>query len=112
RYLRAGATVRYLRVRRGSHLPLEFLIVPAILDWLTDRFAGDPAPTGTCTVASVARSPRALRTHLAFARTVLRMLGGMPIGGKEAVASPERPRLGGGDSEHSHVVDDASIAVR
>ncbi|WP_082843885.1 lipase family protein [Nocardia salmonicida] len=112
RYQRAGATVRYLRVRRGSHLSLEFLIVPAILDWLTDRFAGDPAPTGTCTVASVARSPRALRTHLAFVRTVLRMLGGMPIGGTETGASPERPRLGGGDSEHSHVVDDASIAVR
>ncbi|MFD3591626.1 lipase family protein [Nocardia sp. NPDC058640] len=81
RYQRAGATVRYLRVRRGSHLPLEFLIVPAVLDWLTDRFAGLPAPTGTCTVASVARSPRALRTHFAFLRLVVRMLVGQPISG-------------------------------
>ncbi|MFD4460363.1 lipase family protein [Nocardia sp. NPDC058480] len=111
RYQQAGATVRYLRVRRGSHLPLEFLIVPAILDWLTDRFASRPAPTGTCTVASLARSPRALRTHLAFVRLVLRMLGGMPIGGTDAGASPERTSLCRGDSEHPHVVDDGAIAV-
>ncbi|KAF0846522.1 lipase family protein [Nocardia caishijiensis] len=84
RYEQAGATVRYLRVRRGSHLPLEFLIVPAILDWITDRFAGRPAPTGTCTVSSVARSPRALRTHLAFVRLVARMVAGLPIVGKES----------------------------
>lgn len=82
RYERAGARVRYLRVRRGAHLPLEFLIVPAILDWLTDRFAGRPAPTGTCTVASLARSPRAVGGHFAFVRLALRMLAGMPIGGE------------------------------
>ncbi|MFD3703984.1 lipase family protein [Nocardia sp. NPDC058658] len=108
RYQRAGATVRYLRVRRGSHLPLEFLMVPAILDWLSDRFAGMPAPTGTCTVTSVARSPRALRTHFAFVLLALRMLAGMPIGG----ASPERTGLGHRDTEHAHVVDDASIVVK
>ncbi|MFE5477282.1 lipase family protein [Nocardia sp. NPDC056541] len=107
RYEQAGATVRYLRVRRGSHLPLEFLIVPAILDWLTDRFAGIPAPTGTCTVASVARSPRALRTHFAFVRLALRMLAGRPIGG----VSPERTSLRHSDAEHPDVVGDASIAV-
>ncbi|MFD4438549.1 lipase family protein [Nocardia sp. NPDC058519] len=111
RYQQAGATVRYLRVRRGSHLPLEFLIVPAVLDWLTDRFAGRPAPTGTCTVASVARSPRAIRTHLVFVRLVLRMLGGMPIGGMDTGVSPERAGLCRGDSEHAHVVADAAVAV-
>ncbi|MFD3743016.1 lipase family protein [Nocardia sp. NPDC058633] len=110
RYQQAGATVRYLRVRRGSHLPLEFLVVPAVLDWLTDRFAGRRAPIGTCTVDSVARSPRALRTHLAFARLVLRMVAGLPITGPGA-ASGERAGLCRGDSERPYVVDDAAIAV-
>ncbi|TCJ99422.1 lipase family protein [Nocardia alba] len=109
RYEQAGAAVRYLRVRRGSHLPLEFLIVPAVLDWLTDRFAGIPAPTGTCTVGSVARSPRALRTHVAFGGLALRMLAGLPIGG-EGERSPERTRLRHSDSEHPHGIGDA-IAV-
>ncbi|WP_278263581.1 lipase family protein [Nocardia sp. AG03] len=76
RYRRAGATVHYLRIRRGSHLPLEFLVVPVVLDWLADRFAGRAAPTGTTTVASAIGGPRALRTHLAFLGVALRMLTG------------------------------------
>ncbi|MFD3461124.1 lipase family protein [Nocardia fluminea] len=111
RYERAGATVRYLRVRRGSHLPLEFLIVPTVLDWLTDRFAGVPAPTGTCTVTSVARSPRALRTYFAFVRLTLRMLAGLPIGGTDAGMSAERNRLRHSESEPSFVAAKAALAV-
>ncbi|GGK44482.1 lipase family protein [Nocardia camponoti] len=79
RYERAGAAVRYVRVRRGSHLPLEFLIVPFVLDWLTARFAGIPASTGTSTVRSVARSPRAVRGHVALIILLARMVMGAPI---------------------------------
>lgn len=86
RYRRAGATVDYLRIRRGSHLPLEFLVVPAVLDWLGDRFAGRPAPDGTTTVTSVVRTQRALRTHLAFLGVALRMLTG---GHLASVPDPE-----------------------
>ncbi|MGW5917589.1 lipase family protein [Nocardia fluminea] len=111
RYERAGATVRYLRVRRGSHLPLEFLIVPTVLDWLTDRFAGVPAPTGTCTVASVARSPRALRTYFSFVRLALRMLAGLPIGGADAGMSAERNTVRHSEFEHSYVAENAALAV-
>lgn len=80
RYRAAGATVEYLRVRRGAHLPLEFLAVPVAIDWLTRRFAGETAVTGTRTVDSIARSPRAWRSHLDFGRVCLRMLAGLPIG--------------------------------
>ncbi|MGW5310730.1 lipase family protein [Nocardia thailandica] len=80
RYRAAGATVEYLRVRRGAHLPLEFLAVPVALDWLTRRFAGEPAVTGTRTVDSIARWPRAWRAHRDFALVCLRMLAGRPIG--------------------------------
>ncbi|MFC4375048.1 lipase family protein [Nocardia halotolerans] len=80
RYEQAGATVRYLRIRRGSHLPLEFLVVPVVLDWLDARFAGQRAPMGTTTVGSVAR----MRTHLAFLELGLRMLAGTPISGPVA----------------------------
>lgn len=82
RYRAAGATVHYLRVRRGSHLPLEFLAVPVVLDWLTDRFAARPVAHGTTTIASIASTPTALRTHLDFLTLVAQMLGGRPVRGK------------------------------
>ena len=85
RYRRAGATVEYLRVRRGSHLPLEFLVVPVVLAWLADRFAGRPVASGTATVASVARDGAALRAHLGFLGLVAGMFGGRPIRGDEYV---------------------------
>ncbi|MEU4600351.1 lipase family protein [Nocardia sp. NPDC023988] len=84
RYERAGAAVRYLRIRNGSHLPLEFLVVPVVLDWLADRFAGRQAETGTETVTSVARSVRAMRKHLEFLQVVLTMAAGRSIGVAEA----------------------------
>ncbi|MGW6421250.1 lipase family protein [Nocardia sp. NPDC055053] len=83
RYRAAGAVVEYLRVRRGSHLPLEFLVVPVVLAWLADRFAGRPAMSGTTTVASVARSAAAVRAHLDLLGLVALMLGGRPIRGAE-----------------------------
>ncbi|MEV0435660.1 lipase family protein [Nocardia sp. NPDC050413] len=84
RYERAGATVRYLRIRNGSHLPLEFLVVPVVLDWLADRFAGTQTETGTETVTSVARSVRAVRKHLEFLQVVLTMVAGRSIGVADA----------------------------
>lgn len=83
RYRAAGAVVEYLRVRRGSHLPLEFLMVPVVLAWLADRFAGRPASSGTATVASVARTAAALRAHLDFLGLVALMVGGRPVRGVE-----------------------------
>ncbi|MFC4126304.1 lipase family protein [Nocardia rhizosphaerae] len=83
RYRAAGATVEYLRVRRGSHLPLEFLVVPVVLDWLSDRFAGRPVRPGTSTVVSVARSAAALHAHLDFLVLVARMVAGRPVSGTE-----------------------------
>ncbi|WP_280220647.1 lipase family protein, partial [Nocardia neocaledoniensis] len=83
RYRAAGATVEYLRVRRGSHLPLEFLVVPVVLAWLTDRFAGRPVRSGTSTVVSVARGRTALRGHLDFLVLVATMLGGRPVRGEK-----------------------------
>ncbi|MDO3645755.1 lipase family protein [Nocardia mangyaensis] len=84
RYRAAGATVHYLRVRRGAHLPLEFLAVPVILDWLTDRFAARPVTRGTTTIASIARTPTTVRTHLDFLTLVAQMLGGRPVRGKRS----------------------------
>ncbi|WP_324192712.1 lipase family protein [Nocardia transvalensis] len=55
RYVAGGARVRYLRDRLSMHLPLQFLGIPVMVDWIADRFAGLPAPTGTETVWSVAR---------------------------------------------------------
>ncbi|GGN77789.1 lipase family protein [Nocardia rhizosphaerihabitans] len=83
RYRAAGAVVEYLRVLRGSHLPLEFLMVPVVLAWLADRFAGRPASSGTTTVASVARTTAALRAHLDFLGLVALMVGGRPVRGVE-----------------------------
>ncbi|MGF6888765.1 alpha-beta hydrolase superfamily lysophospholipase [Nocardia sp. GAS34] len=61
RYLRAGARVRYVRDRLSTHLPLQFIGIRAMADWIGDRFAGIPAPEGTDTVWSVVASRRAVR---------------------------------------------------
>lgn len=81
RYRAAGATVEYLRVRRGSHLPLEFLVVPVVLTWLAERFAGRPVESGTSTVTSVARGLGPLRAHLDFLGLVAAMIAGRAIRG-------------------------------
>ncbi|MFI9504437.1 lipase family protein [Nocardia sp. NPDC052566] len=80
RYLTAGARVHYLRDRTGTHLPLQFLGLPVMLDWLSDRF-GDRvlAPNSVRTVWSVACTRSGLRGHAHFARLLLSMLLGLPI---------------------------------
>ncbi|QIS24632.1 lipase [Nocardia terpenica] len=94
RYLDAGARVRYLRDRLGTHLPLQFAGIPAMLDWIADRFAGLPVPTGTDTVWSVAVSRRALAGHRRLAGLALRVLARRPIRGPVG-ASEWRPRFDG-----------------
>ncbi|WP_280387945.1 lipase family protein [Nocardia wallacei] len=79
RYIAAGARVRYLRDRLSKHLPLQFLGIPVMADWIADRFAGLPAPEGTETVWSVAVSRRALAGHRRMAELTLRMLALRPI---------------------------------
>jgi pimeloyl-ACP methyl ester carboxylesterase len=66
RYVDAGATVRYVRDRASEHNSLYVLAMPLALAWLSDRFAGRPAPTGTQTVRSVAFSLTAVRGYLAM----------------------------------------------
>ncbi|QLY30458.1 lipase [Nocardia huaxiensis] len=61
RYLADGARVRYLRDRLSEHLSLAVFSAPVALDWLSDRFAGLPAPEGTETLWSVAFSRQAGR---------------------------------------------------
>ncbi|MFI5778059.1 lipase family protein [Nocardia sp. NPDC051570] len=86
RYVRAGARVRYLRDRLSTHLPLQFLGLPVMLDWLANRFAGLPATAGTETVWSVATSRRALADHARLAALNLRIMTGGVVGRVPAVA--------------------------
>ncbi|WP_405496934.1 lipase family protein [Nocardia sp. NBC_00511] len=80
RYQARGAHVRYIRDRLSTHLPLQFLAVPVMVDWLEDRLAGRQlAPAGVETVWSVALSRRALGEHRSFTALVASMLAGRPI---------------------------------
>lgn len=80
RYRAAGARVRYLRDRLSTHLLLQYLGLPVMVDWLADRFAGrPPAPHGTETVWSVTFGRRALLGQLRFAGLLARMLFGRTI---------------------------------
>jgi pimeloyl-ACP methyl ester carboxylesterase len=79
RYLDGGATVRYVRDRASEHISLHVLALPLVLHWLSDRFAGKPAPTGTRTVFSVALSPRSMWGYVAMATAAARSLTGRPL---------------------------------
>ncbi|WP_084654440.1 lipase family protein [Nocardia altamirensis] len=80
RYTAAGTHVRYLRDRLSTHLLLQFLALPVMVDWLADRFAQrELAPAGTETVWSLACSRRAVPGHLDFAGLLVRMLFARPI---------------------------------
>lgn len=68
RYLRAGARVHYVRDRLSTHLPLQFLGIRTMVDWIADRFEGIPAPEGIDTVWSVAASRRGSRTEARMTR--------------------------------------------
>ncbi|WP_227979910.1 lipase family protein [Nocardia spumae] len=88
RYAEAGSDIGYLRDRLSTHLPLEFLAVPVMVDWLADRFAGRPTAPRTRTVWSVAISRRALASHRRLAALSVRLLLGRRIPGASAVAAP------------------------
>ena len=92
RYAAAGAQVHYLRDRLSTHLPLQFIAIPAMLDWIADRFAALPVPTGTRTVRSVAASRRALRGHRAMARLTARLVTGQPIRPDFLASEPPAPQ--------------------
>ncbi|APA98051.1 Triacylglycerol lipase [Nocardia seriolae] len=80
RYRARGAHVRYLRDRLSAHLPLQFIAIPVMVDWLADRLAGRPLPPAEVrTVWSVAASPRALAEHGHFVALLAAMLSGRPI---------------------------------
>lgn len=59
RYVDAGVEVRYVRDRLSEHISLMVIGLPAMLDWLADRFERESAPGGTATVLSLGISPRA-----------------------------------------------------
>ncbi|MGK8490093.1 lipase family protein [Nocardia asiatica] len=94
RYVDAGAHVRYLRDRLSTHLLLQFLALPVMIDWLAGRFAGRELPAaGTRTSWSLALAGPALRGHLDFAALLVRMWLGRPIRAPRPPAmSPPRPR--------------------
>ncbi|MFC9436980.1 lipase family protein [Nocardia sp. NPDC057030] len=80
RYAAAGVHVRYLRDRLSTHLLLQYIALPVMIDWLADRFARrEPAPATTETVWSLSFSRSAIAGHLTVARVVTRMLFGRPI---------------------------------
>ncbi len=81
RYAEAGADVGYLRDRLSTHLPLEFLAVPVMADWIADRFAGWTPASGTRTVWSLAMSRRARASHRRLAALSFRLLTGRRIPG-------------------------------
>ncbi|MEU1427104.1 lipase family protein [Nocardia sp. NPDC005746] len=80
RYHERGAHVRYLRDRLSTHLPLQFISIPVMVDWLADRLADRPLPPAEVrTVWSVAASRRAVREHGHLAALVATMVSGRPI---------------------------------
>ncbi|MEV6099165.1 lipase family protein [Nocardia sp. NPDC051981] len=80
RYHARGAHVRYLRDRLSTHLPLQFIAIPVMVDWLADRLADRPLPPSEVrTVWSVAASRRALSEHRHFAALLATIVSGRPI---------------------------------
>jgi hypothetical protein len=82
RYVEGGAHVTYVRDRLSEHLSLMVIAAPAMLEWLTDRFAGTPLPpSGTTTVWSIASSALSpLHGLLTVGRTAVRVLFARPLG--------------------------------
>ncbi|WP_083914124.1 lipase family protein [Nocardia concava] len=80
RYRDRGAHVHYLRDRLSTHLPLQFIAIPAMVDWLADRLADRPLPPSeNRTVWSVAAAPRALAEHAHLIALLATMCSGRPI---------------------------------
>ncbi|UFS99066.1 lipase family protein [Nocardia huaxiensis] len=85
RYRDRDVHIRYVRDRLSAHLPLQFIGVPAMVDWLDDRFAVRPlGAAGVETVWSVALSGKALSEYRAFAALFAKMVSGRPIRARSA----------------------------
>ncbi|WP_330229136.1 lipase family protein [Nocardia sp. NBC_00508] len=92
RYADAGVHVRYLRDRLSTHLLLQFLALPVMVDWLAARFADrELPPAGTKTLWSLAFTGPWLTGHVRFAGLLARMWLGLPI---RASRLPVVPRIG------------------
>lgn len=52
-YVDGGADVRYVRDRFSEHITLMVLAMPAMIDWLEERFDGADLETGTVTTTSM-----------------------------------------------------------
>ncbi|WP_246023203.1 lipase family protein [Nocardia yunnanensis] len=86
RYRERGAHVRYLRDRLSTHLPLQFLAAPVMVDWLADRLAGRPLPPAEDrTLWSLAAGPRAAIAHRHFMALLATMAAGRPIRTRSAL---------------------------
>lgn len=80
RYRRGGAVVTYVRDRLSEHFSLLPLSTPISLDWLADRFAGQPvSDEGTNTVWSVAASAAGIRGLWEMATTAMLVALGKPL---------------------------------
>ncbi|BAD60335.1 putative lipase [Nocardia farcinica IFM 10152] len=92
RYRRGGAEVTYVLDRLSEHFSMLALAAPVSLNWLADRFAGEPT-TGDVdtTVWSVAASPSGLRGLVEMATTAVKVVLGRPL----RQESPTAPRIVG-----------------
>ncbi|MBF6296247.1 lipase [Nocardia amamiensis] len=92
RYRRGGAMVTYVRDRLSEHLSLLPLSTPVSLDWLADRFAGQPvSDVGDTTVWSVAASPSGVRGLLGMAVTAAKVALGRPLRQQQPTAARIAP---------------------
>lgn len=89
RYREAGATVHYIRDKASEHNSLHLLAWPTALAWLTDRFAGRPAPSGTRTVRSVALSLSSLRGYGPMAIAATKTALGLGASKRRPWSSPD-----------------------
>lgn len=81
RYRAAGAHVTYVRDRLSEHLSLHPIAAPATLDWIADRFAGEPLPDATTeTVWSTALTLGGLRGLLGLTVSTGRAFLGRKVG--------------------------------
>ncbi|NNH72404.1 lipase [Nocardia uniformis] len=89
RYRIAGTHVRYIRDLIGGHVTLGLLAAPLLENWLADRFAQRPLPSGiTKTVLSVALSRRALTGYLSLAGVLVKALTSRPFQPDARTLSP------------------------
>lgn len=92
RYRRGGAVVTYVRDRLSEHFSLLPLSTPISLDWLAERFAGQPvSDDGDTTVWSVAASPAGVRGLLSMAVTAAKVALGRPLREEQAPAARIAP---------------------